>query len=777
MELDKISETCDIVVLAMEFWKNLADRFKKMAPAPVEKGSLERTFLKGLEVPRDEIDNAYEEHSWTYACINVIMRKISSVPFVVASRAKDNEGNQEELPDHPAAKLLDNPNPTMSGTELTQGTILSLYLHGETLWLEEFMSEQTPQEIFLHTDPQAAKPIFLNESLPVGWRVPTGKGSRVDFSNDEIVRYRFIDPDDPLRGFAPVDVGSLAINQDFKAGKHNLALLTNQAVPSGIIEVDSDIDESELKRVKRQWDKAHKGSERQGSVGWLFGGMKFQAIGLAMRDLDFIEGRRFNREEILGVFGVPPAEIGIHEFSNYANAQEQSRIFWNNTLIPLLVMYEEVLESQFFLKHFPEVVGFFDLTNVEDLQENLEIKSQVAQRLFSLGVPFSDINERLQMGFDTDGRPWLDQGVRGLALVNVGTIQEEPTPAPALLAASSDVQVFTPQTSGPPAVAKQSRAERRRIFRGNYDLATVQNIQRTRERVRGYFEEEAGRVVSRLEAHYQEILNRNRSAVGTLMEKYSRLKKGMKAHEKRKNLFKVLVMAHAKTLTSDLEELVFSFDESTAALKPIMDSEISSVLAEGGSSVAQIVGLAFNSEAPGAVEAVGRRVNNIVTFRGSGLNIPQDTFERVRESVIASIQEGDSVALASQRVRNLYEGFSDQRALIIAQTEMGHAFNAGAFELYGQAGIPTHEWLSAGDGDVRDSHLAAEADGPIPVGNTFSNGLQFPNDPAGGPEEVINCRCTTAPVIASETAFGYHRRKRVVRGTKERRIHLTEARA
>lgn len=757
----------------MEFLK----RFK-VAWSAVRKGAFADAFLRGLDIPRDDISNPYEEHTWTYACINVIMRKIASVPFVVASRAKDSEGNQVELPNHPAARLLENPNPTMTGTELTQGSILSLYLHGETLWLEDFLGEKTPQEIFLHMDPKASKPIFMNQDLPVGWRVPVRRGEKTDFSNDEIVRYRFIDPNDPLRGFAPVDAANLSINQDFKAGKYNLGLLTNQAVPSGIIQVEGDTwDEPTMKRIKKQWDREHKGSERQGRIGWLLGGMKFQNIGLAMRDLDFIEGRRFNREEILAVFGVPPAEVGVHEFSSYANAREQGRKFWQNTLIPLLVLYEEALEMQFFRTHFPEVVGFFDLTNVEDLAENLEVKSEVAVRLFGMGVPFSDINERLQMGFDTEGRPWLDQGVRGLAQVNVGTIQEEPTPVPALPAAAAGIQVFEPRAGGPPRIAKQSRAERRRIFRGNYNALTTQNIQRTRERVRGYFEAEAARVVSRLESNYQQILNRNQADVGALMEKYARLKKGMRQHEKRKNLFKSLVRAYAKTLTSDIKELVFSFDESKAALQPIMQSEISAMLAEGGSSVAEIAGVTFNTEAPGAVEAVSGRVNNIVDFTGSGINIPQETFNRVRESVIASIQEGDSVALASQRIRNLYEGFSDQRALVIAQTEMGHAFNTGAFEVYGQAGIPMYEWLTAGDADVRDSHIEAEAYGPISVGETFPNGLRFPNDPAGDAAEVVSCRCTTAPVVASETAFGYYPKKRVARGTKRRSIYLMEARA
>jgi hypothetical protein len=37
-------------------------------------------------------------------------------------------------------------------------------------------------------------------------------------------------------------------------------------------------------------------------------------------------------------------------------------------------------------------------------------------------------------------------------------------------------------------------------------------------------------------------------------------------------------------------------------------------------------------------------------------------------------------------------------------------------------------------------------EGDIEVGTKFVNGLRFPGDPAGGPEEVCNCRCSLIPV-------------------------------
>jgi HK97 family phage portal protein len=374
------------------------------------KGAFEQAFLRGLPLSRETVTDPYREHAWVYACITTIMRKVAGVPFVIASRAKDSEGNQVELVEHPAARLFRTVNPEMSRSELWQATVLYLYLRGEALWLLEFDPASRDVVEIWPADPKTATPLFNEERQLIGWRLSDGRGRQIPFSRDEVVRFRFLHSGDSVRGLAPIEPARLPIGQDFKAAKHNEALLNNSAVPGGVISVPEVMSDAEFKRMKRQWEEGHQGISKRGKMGWLTGGMKFEPLGLSQKDLDFIAGRRFNREEILAVFGVPPAEVGVHEFSNYANAREQARKFWHNTLIPLLVHIEEALESKFFLKHFPDVVGHFDLANVEDLQDNLEVKSQVATRLFAMGVPFSDINKRLQMGFNTENRPWLQVG-------------------------------------------------------------------------------------------------------------------------------------------------------------------------------------------------------------------------------------------------------------------------------------------------------------------------------------------------------------------------------
>jgi hypothetical protein len=73
------------------------------------------------------------------------------------------------------------------------------------------------------------------------------------------------------------------------------------------------------------------------------------------------------------------------------------------------------------------------------------------------------------------------------------------------------------------------------------------------------------------------------------------------------------------------------------------------------------------------------------------------------------------------------------------------AENKGRQDSYARAEadgiILQKEWLATNDGRTRHSH--AMLDGAIvDQDKKFDNGLMYPGDPSGRPEEVYNCRCT-----------------------------------
>jgi hypothetical protein len=95
-----------------------------------------------------------------------------------------------------------------------------------------------------------------------------------------------------------------------------------------------------------------------------------------------------------------------------------------------------------------------------------------------------------------------------------------------------------------------------------------------------------------------------------------------------------------------------------------------------------------------------------------------------------------------------------QRAEVIVRTEINRAFSYASQRRMEKVAAnlprkPRKRWLTSIDGRERDSHRAADGqerdfDEPFDVNGAQ---LMFPGDPAGPPGEVINCRCTSIPVV------------------------------
>ena len=87
------------------------------------------------------------------------------------------------------------------------------------------------------------------------------------------------------------------------------------------------------------------------------------------------------------------------------------------------------------------------------------------------------------------------------------------------------------------------------------------------------------------------------------------------------------------------------------------------------------------------------------------------------------------------------------RARAIAQTEMISASNQAAEIAAQSTGYEYRKfWSTSGLTGIRPTHIEAEVFsdqvGGLRPDQRFPNGLLYPGDPAGPPEEVINCRCT-----------------------------------
>lgn len=124
---------------------------------------------------------------------------------------------------------------------------------------------------------------------------------------------------------------------------------------------------------------------------------------------------------------------------------------------------------------------------------------------------------------------------------------------------------------------------------------------------------------------------------------------------------------------------------------------------------------------------------------------PNDVLNAVQDGVDAG-EGNDAIA---RRIGNV-TGFSPYRSMTVARTETHAAALFGQIESGRQAerdyGITLEkEWLPTLDNRTCDTHAEMTSYGAIPLADKFIVGgyeMDRPGDPAGGAEEVINCRCT-----------------------------------
>ena len=124
--------------------------------------------------------------------------------------------------------------------------------------------------------------------------------------------------------------------------------------------------------------------------------------------------------------------------------------------------------------------------------------------------------------------------------------------------------------------------------------------------------------------------------------------------------------------------------------------------------------------------------------------------KKINAETLQGILQGESMDKIAKRLRNVQE-MNKTQAIRSARTIVTGAENKGRLDSHKRAeedGIILEEkWVATNDGRTRHSHAILNGE-TKKTNETFSNGLEYPGDPSGRPEEVYNCRCTmTAKVL------------------------------
>ena len=647
-----------------------------------------------------------EYRNWVFACVQARAEAVSAIDLELYQMTKNGE---EEIADNELLQLLYKVNPTMTMQDLFMGTQAYLDLDGNSFWYLARDKDGTGkiQEIWLLRPDKVE--IIMSEDNPLlvsGYTYRQNDGKKIPFDVKQILHFKNFNPlgdyPFPSRGMGVVQASMWSIDTDNEARMWNFSFFKNSARPDGFLSKEGVMAEEDFKRLKEQWNDKYQGSEKSHKVAILTGGLKWEDISRSQKDMDFLEQRRFSRDEILALFRVPKSVIGIVEDVNRANAEASNYIFASRTVDPLMSKIVATL-NEFLVPEFGE--NYF----LEYESPIPEDKVQQAN-IYALGLDKWLSRNEIRA---EEGLPPTEKGDEIF-----GTF------------ASVAIDKVIPQTKTPE--------------KANFKFKHRQNKKIEKSSTEKAIEDFVSKLPVEKEVELPKQLSE--TAKNNYVEMWKKsfdvetdpLKNKLNIFlEKQKEEVIANIIAETKGLEEKeykykaINDFIFNEEVAVASSIELITPNLRRYIKQAGDQAILLTGIgtAFDATNPASIKFVKERAK----FFAETFN--QTTTEALYKELEAGVALNESTAELSTRVAQFYDGVENYRSERAARTEVSASSNFGATEAYKQGGVKQMQWLVVNpededcldnDGEVRD------------IGDTFSSGDEQP-------PVHPNCVCTLLP--------------------------------
>lgn len=627
---------------------------------------------------------------YVYIAFDTFGKCLSSAPLVVEERTiEDGELVWRPVDSNELSELLRYPNPREPLEVMMWKTVMSL-ISGEAYWVWDRQERR-----LFYTHPGIVVPNINKDTGDIVNYIFSAHGKKIVLPVEDVIHFALPDPGQVYHGLCPLDTIERHIQLEHHYAGYLRDFFANSAVPMGAITLKSSIDDESVATYRKMWNAIHRGDGSHHGVAIFGDEAAWQTISPPLKEIVADSIYKYPREVILGVLGLPPVLAGVFEYANYANADAQIRIFWDNTIIPYQRMVAATLNTQLVREFSEDLRVTFDNSGIPALQDDAIEKAQRVTMLVNSGV-MTPNEARNEYGLEPleGGDDIRTPG----SMFSFDTGDDDAGDKIALAPADSRARMGDP--------------------RFEYSLqhkAYVSSFERQMQIVlRKYLNGQLNRVIGELRA----ISNGNQINPA---------------------LLRARIPLERKDAADDEIKRIFDMIEETLELYSVTDPLVREVVRKSAEKAIREAGISgsFLVDDPN-VQAFIEQLHNRLS------KINDATYDAIRDVLREAYDSGEGLRELEKRLRDQYKEFSRTRARTIAKTEMGGAVNGGKQIGLVQNGVTKKEYRSAFLDTSRPAHIAADGqvvatDQPFDVGGEM---LMFPGDPQGSPGNVINCYCT-----------------------------------
>lgn len=247
-----------------------------------------------------------------------------------------------------------------------------------------------------------------------------------EFAGDDIVPFRAFDPYGTMRGMSRLEALVHTLRSEDSARRATASWWRNMGRPSMTLTTDKKLGPEGRKRLQDAFRASAAGSSNAGGVLVLEDDVKPTIMQLSAEEMQYIESRKLNREEVCARFDMPPNAVHILEHATYSNITEALRSVYRDSLAPRIEFLESVLNWYIGSEFSENRCAKFNMQDV--LRGDFETRATAVTQLTNAGV-MKPSEARTMFDLNEAG-PEADKLYVHSAIQPLGAEPRQTTPAP-----------------------------------------------------------------------------------------------------------------------------------------------------------------------------------------------------------------------------------------------------------------------------------------------------------------------------------------------------------
>ncbi len=308
--------------------------------------------------------------------IGIISGDVARVPLDIFSRDEDDD--REKQRDHPAYELLNRQpmlhNPTMTSFTFRE-TVTSYALSWGNGYAAIIWQGAQPVAL-IPIAPDSMWPERLTDGRVVFVHRRPGEEDKV-YSADDILHIRGLGSG--LAGYSVYRYARESLGLGLAAQRHGSRHFANDARPNLLLKWPATLDKPDADKLLADWEARHKAHPSRPAL--LTGGLDAVPVAGSNEDSQWIESRKFSRDEVASWLSLPPHKLGSDARLSYNSVEAEERAYVGQTLMRWFKRWEAECDVKLLSTREKKAWWYFEHNTGALIQGDFTTQSNVAVQL------------------------------------------------------------------------------------------------------------------------------------------------------------------------------------------------------------------------------------------------------------------------------------------------------------------------------------------------------------------------------------------------------------